>query len=228
MAAPAEGRRPPPGAGHRRQRRRRAARGPAPGSVRRDPRQQRAPQPSAAVPSAPCWWSASASAATTTSATPAMICGSGPPPARPSACGSAGLQRQAARLAAPGAGLPGHRRRRPRAWLRALRLHQWLKNLLVFLPLLMAHQFGDRHRLAGAAIGFAAFCLCASGVYLLNDLVDLLPTGATSAKRRGLSPPAPCRRRRACWPRCCCWRRRSRWPPASVCGCWRCCCSTIC
>lgn len=55
---------------------------------------------------------------------------------------------------------------------RALRLHQWLKNLLIFVPVLTAHQFGlETMRAAGLA--FVAFGLCASSVYLLNDLIDL-------------------------------------------------------
>lgn len=60
-----------------------------------------------------------------------------------------------------------------KAWLRALRLHQWLKNLLVFIPLLASHQFLHTGPVLAAAAGFLAFGLCASGVYLLNDLVDL-------------------------------------------------------
>jgi 4-hydroxybenzoate polyprenyltransferase len=60
-----------------------------------------------------------------------------------------------------------------RAWLRALRLHQWLKNLLVFIPLLASHRFLESGALVASASGFLAFGLCASGVYLLNDLLDL-------------------------------------------------------
>ncbi|MEJ2692969.1 MAG: UbiA family prenyltransferase [Candidatus Thiodiazotropha sp.] len=58
-------------------------------------------------------------------------------------------------------------------YLRALRLHQWLKNLLVFIPILMAHQFGDTVLIGKAFIAFLSFGLCASSVYLLNDLFDL-------------------------------------------------------
>ena len=66
------------------------------------------------------------------------------------------------------------RERRPvRIWTRALRLHQWLKNLLVFLPLLAAHRLFSLDAAAHAAAAFVAFGLCASGVYLLNDLLDL-------------------------------------------------------
>lgn len=59
------------------------------------------------------------------------------------------------------------------SWLKALRLHQWLKNLLVFVPLLASHQFDDRSAISAAFIAFFAFGLTASGVYLLNDLLDL-------------------------------------------------------
>lgn len=58
-------------------------------------------------------------------------------------------------------------------WPRALRLHQWLKNLLVFLPLLAAHMVFVPSAFARSALAFLCFGLCASGVYVLNDLVDL-------------------------------------------------------
>lgn len=60
-----------------------------------------------------------------------------------------------------------------RTWMKALRLHQWLKNLLVFLPLLAAHRLFDSSAVLPAGVAFLAFGLCASGVYLLNDLLDL-------------------------------------------------------
>ncbi|HET8701499.1 MAG TPA: UbiA family prenyltransferase [Nitrococcus sp.] len=58
-------------------------------------------------------------------------------------------------------------------YARALRLHQWLKNLLVFVPLVAALHFTDLASLSHAVIAFFAFGLCASSVYVLNDLVDL-------------------------------------------------------
>ncbi|HEY8119758.1 MAG TPA: UbiA family prenyltransferase [Myxococcota bacterium] len=58
-------------------------------------------------------------------------------------------------------------------WLRALRVRQWLKNLLLFLPLLAAHRIGDASAVFAAALGFLAFGLTASSVYLANDLFDL-------------------------------------------------------
>jgi len=58
-------------------------------------------------------------------------------------------------------------------YIRALRPHQWLKNLLVFFPLVMAHRFFELDLVVKAFLAFLAFCLSASSVYLLNDLVDL-------------------------------------------------------
>ncbi|MFP2926803.1 UbiA family prenyltransferase [Pyxidicoccus sp. 3LG] len=61
----------------------------------------------------------------------------------------------------------------PRTWVKALRVHQWAKNALVFVPLLAAHKAADPALLLKALLGFAAFSLCASSVYVLNDLLDL-------------------------------------------------------
>ena len=58
-------------------------------------------------------------------------------------------------------------------WLKALRVHQWLKNLLLFVPLLAAHQFGNFQSLATLTLAFISFSLCASSVYIINDLLDL-------------------------------------------------------
>ena len=55
---------------------------------------------------------------------------------------------------------------------RATRLHQWAKNLLIFVPLLAAHAAGGG-LIIRACLAFLAFSLCASSVYVLNDLVDL-------------------------------------------------------
>ncbi len=57
-------------------------------------------------------------------------------------------------------------------YLRAMRPHQWAKNLLVFVPALTAHHFDASALLAGL-LAFVSFSLCASSVYLLNDLLDL-------------------------------------------------------
>lgn len=68
-------------------------------------------------------------------------------------------------------------------WRKALRLHQWVKNSLVFLPLLLAHRY-ELLSLAEATLAFVAFSLCASSVYLLNDLLDLEADRGHPRKRR--------------------------------------------
>ncbi len=60
-----------------------------------------------------------------------------------------------------------------RDWARALRLHQWLKNLLIFVPLLAAHRYTEWPLVLDALLAFLCFGLCASSVYILNDLLDL-------------------------------------------------------
>lgn len=53
------------------------------------------------------------------------------------------------------------------------RIHQWLKNILLFVPLVAAHQFGNWQGLILVGIAFIAFSLCATSVYITNDLLDL-------------------------------------------------------
>ncbi len=59
------------------------------------------------------------------------------------------------------------------ALLRAMRPHHWLKNGLVFVPILLAHEILVLENFLHGAIAFVALSLCASAVYLLNDLVDI-------------------------------------------------------
>ena len=59
-----------------------------------------------------------------------------------------------------------------RPYMSALRPHQWLKNLLVFLPMLAAHEFHSTS-FVSCVLAFTAFCWIASSVYVLNDLLDL-------------------------------------------------------
>lgn len=59
-----------------------------------------------------------------------------------------------------------------RSWFKALRFHQWLKNLLIFVPLLASHQ-GSAAQLLDGVWAFLAFGLCASSVYVLNDVLDV-------------------------------------------------------
>lgn len=81
----------------------------------------------------------------------------------------------------PGAGARGARR--PPALLRALRPHQWAKNALVFVPLVAAHRLADWPALLAAVLAFAAFSLCASAAYVVNDLLDLDADRAHPRKR---------------------------------------------
>lgn len=69
-----------------------------------------------------------------------------------------------------------------RAWLKAVRVHQYVKNLLVFVPLATSHQF-TLTNIIKDVIGFLAFCACASAVYVLNDLLDLKSDRAHPSKR---------------------------------------------
>ena len=60
-----------------------------------------------------------------------------------------------------------------RHYLKALRPRHWLKNVLVFVPLVLAHRLGEPMLVAQSGLAFLAFGLCASGVYVFNDLLDL-------------------------------------------------------
>ena len=62
---------------------------------------------------------------------------------------------------------------RLRAWIGALRPHQWLKNLLVLVPLLTSFRLDEPQLVGDALLAFASFSLAASSGYLLNDLLDL-------------------------------------------------------
>ncbi len=57
--------------------------------------------------------------------------------------------------------------------LKAIRPHQWVKNLFVAAPVIFAKRIGDLHSDLRAGAAFAAFCLLSSAVYLVNDLVDI-------------------------------------------------------
>lgn len=59
-----------------------------------------------------------------------------------------------------------------KSWLRAIRLHQWAKNTLIFVPLLLAHDW-RLPAVAACVVAFFSFGLCASATYILNDLLDI-------------------------------------------------------
>ena len=60
-----------------------------------------------------------------------------------------------------------------RALFRSMRPYQWIKNLLIFVPAFTSHEVIHAHVLMQLLMAFAAFCLCASGTYVFNDLLDL-------------------------------------------------------
>jgi 4-hydroxybenzoate polyprenyltransferase len=67
--------------------------------------------------------------------------------------------------------------------VRALRLHQWAKNLLVLVPLVAAHRVADAAALAQAGLAFLAFGAAASGAYVVNDLRDVEADRSHPTKR---------------------------------------------
>jgi 4-hydroxybenzoate polyprenyltransferase len=60
-----------------------------------------------------------------------------------------------------------------RSWIKTFRIHQWAKNALIFLPALLSHKILQQQVLIESALAFLAFSLCASSVYIVNDLFDL-------------------------------------------------------
>ena len=108
--------------------------------------------------------------------------------------------RTAARVycVAPSAGLLGAMRRRDQVpsivfadslarWspvLQVMRPQQWVKNLLLFVPLVLAHEIFNLPKLLSAVLAFVVFSLCASSVYVLNDLFDMEDDRHHPKKRR--------------------------------------------
>lgn len=60
-----------------------------------------------------------------------------------------------------------------RAWARLLRIKHWVKNLLVFLPIVFAGRLVDVTSLVTCLLAFLCFCLASSAVYAINDLNDM-------------------------------------------------------
>jgi 4-hydroxybenzoate polyprenyltransferase len=71
-----------------------------------------------------------------------------------------------------------------RPLLRALRPYQWTKNALIFVPLITSHNLLNPLMLWQAAATALAFCLCASGIYVINDLLDIQADRLHPRKRR--------------------------------------------
>jgi len=95
-------------------------------------------------------------------------------------------------------------------WLRALRVHQWLKNLLLYVPLLTAFYYLRVDKVMTATLAFASFSLTASATYIINDLWDLA-TEATRASAYARLRAERCRYGRV-WPSPqSCWSRALPW-----------------
>ena len=58
-------------------------------------------------------------------------------------------------------------------WLLAARPHQWFKNILIFVPLILGHVLFNTSKLITTALGLFILCVLASSTYILNDLADL-------------------------------------------------------
>ena len=72
---------------------------------------------------------------------------------------------------------------RVKDWLSELRIHQWSKNVLIFVPLFLGHIAGGVCPVLKTAIAFLAFGLIASATYIINDLADLGADRAHATKR---------------------------------------------
>lgn len=72
----------------------------------------------------------------------------------------------------------------PRDWIKALRIHQWAKNLVILVPMFLAQKFDDPTVIVRGLLGWMCFNLVASGTYLINDLSDLAADRQHLTKRR--------------------------------------------
>ncbi len=70
-----------------------------------------------------------------------------------------------------------------RTLIKTLRIHQWTKNLLIFVPLLASHRIFEIPLIIDGLLAFLAFGFCASSVYMLNDLLDLTDDRLHPTKR---------------------------------------------
>ncbi|MFH1065387.1 MAG: UbiA family prenyltransferase [Nanoarchaeota archaeon] len=57
-------------------------------------------------------------------------------------------------------------------WLELIRVRQWYKNLVIFLPLIFAARFMHINEILLIALGFIALCLVSSSSYIINDIID--------------------------------------------------------
>jgi 4-hydroxybenzoate polyprenyltransferase len=69
------------------------------------------------------------------------------------------------------------------SWISALRVHQWSKNLLIFVPLFLGHRAGDVGAVVQTALAFLTFNVVTSATYIVNDLADLSADRQHDTKR---------------------------------------------
>lgn len=67
--------------------------------------------------------------------------------------------------------------------LKALRAYQWVKNLLILVPVIAAHQLFDSAVIQKSLIGFLAFSFAASSIYIVNDILDI-PADRAHARKK--------------------------------------------
>ena len=70
-----------------------------------------------------------------------------------------------------------------KAAFKAIRVHQWVKAFLIFVPLLAAHEIFNYRAVTSALLAFFSFCFMSSSTYILNDLVDIESDRASSKKK---------------------------------------------
>jgi 4-hydroxybenzoate polyprenyltransferase len=91
------------------------------------------------------------------------------------------VRRKVESLGTPAEALIGERPKRLPKLIKAMRIYQWIKNILVFVTMLLAHRITAEAGI-NAMLMFVAFCATASGIYLINDLFDLNADRAHSRK----------------------------------------------
>lgn len=96
--------------------------------------------------------------------------------------GSRELARKAALLTKVEASFPRDRQS-ARVWARAMRIHQWSKNLLVFVPFFLAGPLADFSELPDVLLGTLLLSILASGTYIVNDLLDIQADRQHRSKR---------------------------------------------
>ena len=96
-----------------------------------------------------------------------------------------GLGRGALPMCRSSRRLNADRRDQMRSVVRALRTHQWLKNILILVPVFAAHQF-DLQTIRDIGLAFVSLCLCTSSGYIVNDLIDV--TSDRQHHRKRLRP----------------------------------------